>query len=168
MEYEEDDIDGPNQDIIDPITGRLIAKKIARKRNSQQRQYLALSDIRKNDGLKRVTHFPISAPPVQSVSLPQNNANPLLRGRVSYAPLPSGGGSSNVPANLQNYLHPMQPQQEQPQEGYYNVNAANEDDIYQQIKQILFSMTNSNHLSNVGIVGARHPASNELGQKWIC
>ena len=159
---EEDDIDGP-QDVFDPITGKLISRKNSRKRNNQQRQYLALSDLRANDGIKRITTYSTSKQPVQSV---HSSNNPLLRGRVNLAPLPSGGGQSDVPSNLSTYLHQTQePPIQHSQDGYYNINAANENDIYQQIKQILFSMTNSNHLSNVGIVGARHPATNDMGQK---
>ena len=162
MEYE-DYIDGPNQDIIDPITGNLIAKKVVRKKATQHRTYLALSDLRKNDGLKGVNNVQLQPPSVPSVQ-PQNNA--LLRGRVGFAPLPSGGGATDVPSNLQSYLHPQPPQQQGNADGYYNIQGGGStDDIYQQIKQILFSMTNSNHLSNVGIVGAKQPATNNLGQK---
>ena len=163
--YEEDydDIDGP-QDVYDPITGKLIAKKQTRKRKIKDRQYLALADLRANDGIKRVSTYSNRLPQtVQTVATNANNA--LMRGRINLAPLPSGGGQSDVPSNLTNYIHPTQENAPRSQDGYYNINASNEDDIYQQIKQILFSMTNSNHLSNVGVVGARHPASNELGQK---
>ena len=61
-----------------------------------------------------------------------------------------------------------QPPQTQPQgeDAYFKLHEpASADSIYQQIKQILFSLTNSNHLSNVGIVGARQPTTNSLGQK---
>ena len=169
--YDEDDIDGPNEDIYDPLTDKLIAKKQSRKRKIKDRQYLALADLRSNDGIKRVSHYsnrstqPGRNPqPVQQTA--QNGNNALLRGRVNLAPLPSGGGQSDVPSNLQSYIHPSQqlaPQRSE--DGYYRINGTNEDDIFQQIKQILFSITNSNHLSNVGIVGARHPATNDLGQK---
>ena len=158
MLEEYDDIDGP-QDVYDPITGKLIARKTTRKRKVNDRQYLALSDLRRNDGIKRV--YTSSGPnPSQQV-----NSNGLMRGRLNLGPLPSGGGQSDIPSNLTSYVHPTQELQ-MPQnnhEEYYNITS--DSDIYQQIKQILFSLTNSNHLSNVGVVGARHPATNEMGQK---
>ena len=156
--YAEEDIDGP-KDVYDPITGELIAKKTTRKRKGNDRQYLALADLRRGDGIKRVATYSNRVPQPQ----PQSNGNPMLRGRTTLAPLPGGGGSSDLPSNLTNYVHPQENMTQN--EGYYNINDNSQDDIYQQIKQILFSMTNSNHLSNVGIVGARHPATNDMGQK---
>ena len=166
MDY--DSIDGPNQDIVDPITGKLIARKVIKKKAAQNRTYLALSDIRAKDGLKGVRNLSVQPQQPPVVEPGPTHTNAFLRGRqVNYAPLPSGGGAQDVPSNLQNYLHPQQNLQQQPNaDGYYNIEGgASNDDIYQQIKQILFSMTNSNHLSNVGIVGAKQPATNSLGQK---
>ena len=166
MEEYYDDIDGPNQDIYDPITGSLIAKKTVRKK-AKNRTYL---DLRSKDGLKSVVNYPEPDPqPVyrDTASSVQNQSNAMLRGRqyINQAPLLSGGGTNdNIPVNLQNYMQ----QQQEPvnHDAYYSVpSGASNDDIYQQIKQILFSMTNSNHLSNVGIVGAREPATNDMGQK---
>ena len=92
----EDFIDGPKQDIVDPITGKLIARK-AVKRKAPNRTYLALSDLRSRDGLKVVRYQPTTVVQPSTTQMPQNG---LMRGRVSYSPLPSGGGASDIPTNL--------------------------------------------------------------------